>query len=338
MGAVLESYTRLPLDAEVVVVPTFHPRARAFSAGLLLRALCGFRSAPRRRAITHVHLSEGGSFVREGLIVVLARLLRSPVVVSLHGASFEPFLVRRPRLVRMVLARADVVCALGPRGVDLVRPLVPDRVRVVVLPNPAGPGGTPSDAGSQPEVAVFAGEVGTRKGVDILLDAWRSVVSRRPQARLVIAGPPGDVTPVSVPNVEWLGPVSRAEVADQLARARLAVLPSRAEVMPMFLLEAMALGRPVVSTDVGEVAWLVGTGGRVVPPEDSAALADALVDLLASAERAVRVGEQARQRVATAFSPEVVAGRLEDLYRSLRPGGAAPEVSRRDLDGASGRP
>ena len=326
MGAVLESYTRLPVDAEVVIVPTFHPRARAFSAGMLLRALAGFRHPRRRRAISHVHLSEGGSFVREGLVIAVARRLGSPVVVSLHGASFEPFLRRRSKLVRSVLSRADVVAALGPRGADLVRPLLPDSVRVVVLPNPAGLVGAGTSTGSQPEVALFAGEVGTRKGVDVLLDAWRSVLTRRPDARLVIAGPPGDLAPVTFPNVEWLGPVSRSEVASSLAGARLAVLPSRAEVMPMFLLEAMALGRPVVSTDVGEVAWLVGPGGRVVPPEDPRALAAALVDLLADPERAERIGQQARDRVATAFSSDVVARQLQDLYGSLRPG-SAPQVT-----------
>jgi glycosyltransferase involved in cell wall biosynthesis len=317
MAAVLEALLALPVDGfPAQVVPTWHPDARCWSLGAVTRALLGLRARDRRRAISHVHLSERGSFVREGAVVLAASLAGSDVVVSLHGADFESFVDRHGRLVRFVLGRASVVCALGPRTAAVVGPLVPRR-RVVVVPNPAAIPPTTTSAGEQDERVLFAGEVGTRKGVDVLLDAWPDVVATRPGARLLVAGPPGDVAERAVPGVEWLGLLARDEVGRLLEEVRVAVLPSRAEVLPMFVLEAMARGRPVVASDVAEIAWLVGDGGRTVPPEDREALARALVELLASPAAAEAVGRAGRARAEAAFAGPAIADVLRDVYASL---------------------
>jgi glycosyltransferase involved in cell wall biosynthesis len=317
MAAVLEALAALPVDGfPARVVTTWHPDARFWSLGAVTRSLLGLRARDRRRAISHVHLSERGSFVREGAVVVAASLAGSDVVVSLHGADFEEFLDGHRRLVRFVLGRAAVVCALGPRTAEVVGPLVP-RGRVVVVPNPAALPSATTSAGEQDERVLFAGEVGTRKGVDVLLDAWPDVIASRPSARLLIAGPPGDVAEREVPGVEWLGVLGRNDVGRLLDEVRVAVLPSRAEVLPMFVLEAMARGRPVVASDVAEIAWLVGDGGTTVPPQDRDALARALVELLGSPSAAEAAGRAGRARAEAEFAGPAIADVLRGVYSSL---------------------
>lgn len=318
MASVLESYGQLPLRRHHLrFVGTWTPDARFAGLGPASRAaLWMIRQRRHGPTISHLHLSEGGSFLREGGLAALASSLGNPVVESMHGADLAEFVAAHPRIATAVLGRADAVIALGPRTAELVRSAAPG-VRVEIIPNPVEVPPTTPPLPEGPPTALFAGDVGTRKGVDVLIAAWPKVRASIPEARLVIAGGPDDLTVPSLPGVEVTGPVPRAAVSDLLESAQVAVLPSRREVMPMFLLEAMARGRGVVSTPAGDIEDLVGDAGLVVPIGDVDALADALADLMSSPSRCAELGGRARLRVETRFSPTVIGARLEAVYDSI---------------------
>ena len=82
----------------------------------------------------------------------------------------------------------------------------------------------------------------------------------------------------------------------------------------MFLLEAMAEGRPVVTTPIADIPRTVGAEGRMVPVEDPAALAENLIELLSDPAAATREGDALRCRALTHFAPRPVAEQLESLY------------------------
>jgi glycosyltransferase involved in cell wall biosynthesis len=82
----------------------------------------------------------------------------------------------------------------------------------------------------------------------------------------------------------------------------------------MILLEAMGAGRPFVATPVGDVPALAGDGGTLVPLNDAAALADALVSYLADPRLAQEVGERGRERCARERGIERVSARISALY------------------------
>lgn len=324
MAAVLESYRELPLAPwSVELVATWHPTAPLYSIGPAssagARLLIDRFSRTRRPSVVHVHLSAGGSFVREGALLLLAARLGVPVVASLHGSSFPTFAAAHPSVVARVLRAADAICALGPSGADLARTVVAgSSTRVVVVPNPVKVPASTTPASATDEVVLFAGEVGTRKGVDTLLEAWSTVHTHRPGARLVVAGPTAGDFQLDLPRgVEYLGAVPRPRIHRLLEVARVAVLPSRAEQMPMFILEAMARARPVVATDVAEVAWTVGDGGRIVPVASPPALAEALIQLLSDSSEAERTGLRSRARIEAMFSESASATHLVQLYDSL---------------------
>jgi glycosyltransferase involved in cell wall biosynthesis len=80
----------------------------------------------------------------------------------------------------------------------------------------------------------------------------------------------------------------------------------------------MACEVPCVTTDVGDSAYIVGDTGFVVPPENSQALADAMIRYFSlSVEERKRMGKKARQRVESHFALDLVVERYESIYQSL---------------------
>ncbi len=113
------------------------------------------------------------------------------------------------------------------------------------------------------------------------------------------------------------GPLPHAAVIEALDESCVAVLPSRAEAMPMFVLEAMAAGVPVVATGVGAVSSVLGGAGVVVPVDDAEAIATALVDLLGDAGKLAELGRTGQRLVAEQYSTDVFTKNVSDLYGSV---------------------
>jgi glycosyltransferase involved in cell wall biosynthesis len=263
--------------------------------------------------VAHIHLSEGGSFLREGSLVALAHRRGLVTVVALHGPEFIPFANRYPRLVSAVLRRANLILCLDPGTLAVVGVSAPG-VRAELLPNPVFVDDSFSPADETDELVVFAGEIGLRKGADVLHRAWQLVAQRRPQARCLMVGPGGDFAPGSAERLEVRPAVNPTEMTEILRSARLVALPSRAEGMPMVLTEAMSLGRPFVSTPVGGIPELADEGGLLVPVEDELALADRLTELLDDPALARTIGERGRRFCLQTRSIEVIDARLRKLY------------------------
>lgn len=263
--------------------------------------------------VVHVHLSERGSFLREGALVALAHMRGHRTVATIHGASFMAFAATRPRLVSAVLRRADVVTCLDRDTLRFVGLHAPN-VRAELMPNPVFVDSRFSPADETEELVVFAGEIGMRKGADVMHSAWHLVAQRRPQARCLMVGPIADFVPPAAARLEVRAAVGPAEMSEILNQARVVALPSRAEGMPMVLTEAMSLARPFVSTPVGGIPDLAREGGMLVPVGDAAALADCLTSLLADADLARRIGERGRRFCLETRSVEVVGARLRSAY------------------------
>ncbi len=123
-------------------------------------------------------------------------------------------------------------------------------------------------------------------------------------------------------SVKFAG--ERADVPEVMRSLDALVLPSAWEGLPLALLEAMASGLPVVSTDVGSVRELLGggAGGVLVPRRDPVALADGVMAMLAHTERAGHMGARNRQTVLAGYSLRANAEALVSLYRQVLSGWA----------------
>ena len=312
MASVIATLVTLRLGAEkVIAVPTWVPGSHAKSGLLAARAATLVLRLSRSSAV-HVHMSEGGSFLREAMIVAAGRCRGLPRVITIHGPGFADFSDRRPRLVGAVLRMASAVTVLSDLDFAAVRRVAPS-AHVEILPNPISLDADAGPVAETPEMVLFAGEVGLRKGADVLQRAWETVASRRPLAKCIVVGPATELRLPETERLEVRGPVDSGQVKQLIREARVIALPSRGEALPMILTEAMAAGRPFVSTPTGGTASLAD-GGIIVPVEDHHALAAALIELLDNPGCAQSLGTAGQRHCQQRMSPEAVGVRLRRLY------------------------
>ncbi len=277
--------------------------------------------------------------------VLLRRLglFRGRLVLSLHGRDLRNSLIegRMTRVLWHLLLRgadAVVACSDGLREeATTAYGLAPARVRTIHNGMDASAleqaRAAASKSGSHPPTARrFIVNVGTyehKKGHDLLIRAFASLADRYPDVDLVIVGRDGETfsecnaligTNGLGERVFLLRNLGHGQTLDILSRAEFFVLPSRNEGFALVLLEACAFGKPVIATDVCGVAELIDSdaAGRIVAPEDSAALAAAIRGFLDDPEAAAAMGQHGRDLVRTRFTwRERAAEYLELLDRRL---------------------
>jgi glycosyltransferase involved in cell wall biosynthesis len=199
-----------------------------------------------------------------------------------------------------------------------------DEARIAVVgaaPNMDAPESPPENGNYSNQTILFVGIDWERKGGPVLVDAFREVLRKLPNARLVIAG----CNPVvALPNVEVLGRVPLSRVSQLLLQASVVALPSYREPQGINAIEAIMHGIPVVASRIGGLPEVVDDRqcGRIVPVGDAPALAAALVDILSDAAMCRRYGEAAREKARTCYSAPVVARKMGDAIRAaLEPAG-----------------
>ncbi|MFF7328705.1 glycosyltransferase [Streptomyces sp. NPDC008150] len=179
-------------------------------------------------------------------------------------------------------------------------------------------------------LVVCVGRLCRQKGQDVLLDAWSTIVTQLPGARLVLVGDGPDLDELrsrAPESVLFTGAVE--DTVPWYQAADLVVLPSRWEGMALAPLEAMACGRPVVVTDVDGARESLppGLAGRcLVPPGSPAALAEAVTGLLRDPLLRESLGERARRYVLSTHDVRHTAEQFADVYRDLLGHGAAALV------------
>jgi glycosyltransferase involved in cell wall biosynthesis len=299
----------------------------------LVRAFLLFlRSHHRDYDVIHCHAM---TFV-SGAVVMLARLLRRPVLVKVATEQDirEFWQSRKPdyrffwfwlRRATRILCLSESIrqealrcgfrpeqCVLVPNGVDV------DGFRP---PSADERNGARAALELEPDhrAFLFVGRLVRRKGVDVLL---RAFARQEAAARLFLVGD-GAERGALEDLARELGVAARVsfcgedgDVLPFLHAADVFVFPSRLEGLPNALLEAMACGLPVVATRIGGCEDVVVDGsGVLVPPDDADALAGEMRALARDPVRRRELGERGRARVVARYSFERILAELQDVYR-----------------------
>jgi glycosyltransferase involved in cell wall biosynthesis len=160
-----------------------------------------------------------------------------------------------------------------------------------------------------------------QKGLDVLVEAGARLAEHPGRPLIVVAGEGSQRGALEALIRRRTAPVrllgDRPDVADLLAVADLAVLPSRWEGSPLAAHEALAAGVPLVATRVGGVPLLAGGAARLVPPDDAAALAAALRDLLDDPSAAGALAARGLARAAAWPDAQTTARAVLGVYGEL---------------------
>ncbi|MEF3273029.1 MAG: glycosyltransferase [Chloroflexus sp.] len=307
---------------ELIATPRWATIARApFSPALIRQLAC------LKPDLIHVH----HPYPFADLALLLAH---APLVVTYHsdivrqrvlGHLIAPLIQRTLRRAARIIATSPNLAATSPwlaRHRDRIR-IVPFGLPPLPLPNPAlvaalrrrfpGPN------------ALFVGRLRYYKGVDRLIRAMALL----PYGHAIIVG--GDATVRSADlhrlavalgvaeRVHHLGAVDATTLRALYAIADVFVLPSvaRSEAFGIVQVEAQFAGLPVICTELGTGTSYVtrhGRTGLVVPPDNPAALAQALTDLFTNPVRARALGAAGRERAMTEFQLERMLTRIEQVY------------------------
>ncbi len=256
-----------------------------------------------------------------------------PVVLRPEGAGATGDIAwqswgRFGRRIARRCRQADAIVAISKAIETELRHAGYDGPEIVALPNgvpvPESPWQRRDDWRAAPH-ALFVGRLAPEKGLDVLIDAWPIVRRTHPQARLSLIGE-GPERPRLQAQIDRLGlreaielPGATTDATAALRQADLFVLPSREEGMSIALLEAMALGVPLVASSIPGNRKLIADfkHGRLAPPEDPQGLARVILDQWSSFDRAIHMGRAARQKVAQRYSIAAVARAHRDLFERL---------------------
>lgn len=319
---------------EIAVSPVDLPNVAPARAVACWRALRRIRSILREGGIEIVHTDGPRNTVYAGLAAVLTG---TPLVWHIRSSDRDRYdrllcrlcskliLVADALRARFAFAAADGKLVTIHNGADL------GEFRA---------GGTSASSESLgvregERVVACAGRVEPMKGQARLVEALGLIGERLRNVRLLFCG---EITDEGyrrhceeiarrcgvADRVQFLG--HRPDIAEVLSAADLVVLPSLSgEAFPRAVIEAMALGKPVVATDVGGTreAFDEGVTGYVVPPGDVEALAERIERIAASDAARAAMGKAARRRAEERFSIEANVRATERLYREMMDGVAA---------------
>lgn len=207
----------------------------------------------------------------------------------------------------------------------------PARVRVkyngVALP----PDGTTNQAVSSSRAFFFSGHLTEHKGVELLLQAWQRVGADA-QATLLVAGDgprAGDIRGAAAADdrITWLGHVRPDQMASHLSAARAAIVPSTwEEPFGRTAAEALAYGRPVITTGSGGLTEVVDETSGWITAGDPDRLAAAIREAAGSDEAVEKRSPAARARHAELFSPQATTDALIRIYEEASSGAVVPKA------------
>jgi glycosyltransferase involved in cell wall biosynthesis len=296
------------------------------------------------RQVDVVHLNTSlnpRAYWRDLAYMLVAKLLRARVLYQVHGGALPQDFFKGRMLkafLRWSLGLPDLVVVLASVELEAYGTFVPAQ-RTLKIANgiDCRPFARVPTVRSRPDLPlrlVYIGRLAREKGLFETLEAVRMALQRGIDSRLVIAGggPEAErleqfATALGIRSrVSFKGPVFGQAKVELLGTADVAVLPSYAEGLPYALLEAMAAGIPVLATPVGAIPDVAtdGTHGRLVPPRDPSAIAEAIVQLASDRDRLSWMSRACRKRVLAAYSVERLARELALHYRALASGYEIP--------------
>lgn len=261
--------------------------------------------------------------------MIAKRRLGVPLVVRPTGEAYFISNILKRMTVRRILSKADLVLPLTEHMDMVIKGIFSGaRTHIVGEGIEIGMYSSSRKARLPKESVLFLGRLTELKGVKYLIEAFKEVREKRPDAHLVIAGY-GELESElkdqakrqGTEGITFRGKVERKDVPGYMKACEVFVLPSISEGFPLVILEAMSCGAPVIATDVRAMPEIVkdGKNGLLVKPRDPKGLARCILQLLGDRMLRERMSRN-NMEFAKGYSWESISGKIEEQMLKLLSG------------------
>lgn len=272
---------------------------------------------------------------------------KCPIVIRLNGSdTYFCRLDNRPVKwinkfhERRALQRADGLLSVSKFTADLTNEVFGLQKDFMIIPNSIDTDlfddkNNDNDNSDNRNTILYFGSLIRKKGLLELPFIFNEVIQKNPEARLlligkdvsdVITGNPStwammqsQFTAEALRNTRYLGSVPYQEIKEHIKAASVCVFPTFAEALPVSWIEAMALQKPIVASNIGWANEVIedGVEGFLVHPKDHEKYAERILELLGNPKMQSAFGMAARKKVLASFSMEIVAQQSMSFYKTL---------------------
>jgi glycosyltransferase involved in cell wall biosynthesis len=288
--------------------------------------------------IDHIHAVEAQDWT--GITAFMK--LRCPLVIRMNGSdAYFCKLENRPQkkknlwFEKVALEGADYLISVSRFTSEETQKIFKLKKNIEVIPNSVDVQRfLPQQEKVQRGRVLYFGSIIRKKGVLELPGIFNRIVEKVPTARFILAGKDvrdvhtGKSTknlmkeqfiPATTVNVEWLGNLPYEAVLEEIAKAQVVVVPSFAEALPMTWIEAMAMEKALVTSNIGwaKEVMIDGETGYTVDPKNQALYAEKILELLNDPSLTHNMGKAARKKILEMFSTEVVVEQNLKFYEAV---------------------
>lgn len=298
----------------------------SFAPGLILEIL------KRKRAVEIIHAHSHLFFSTN--VCALARIFHSaPLIITNHGlisASAPAWLntLYKHTFSRATFHIADHIICYTDIEKENIEKLGIDPKKISVIHNGVDTvlfAPRTSEKTTNKKQILWVGRFVTGKGVEYLIEAFSRVLKKIPGTHLVLVGEGPEKMAIEdkirrlhlQSSVTFIDYLDNAELPGIYKNSHIFVLPSLMEGVPRTILEAMACGIPVVTTNLPHLVGIIDGAGLVVPPKDPILLSNAILTILEDTSLAEKMGQRGRNRIEQEYSWEDTVGKTLALYGSV---------------------
>jgi starch synthase len=268
--------------------------------------------------------------------------LNCPLVIKLHGSDTyfchldqRPVKMRNRFLEKCALKRADAIVSVSQFTGETTRKLFRLKSGFQTIHNGIDVSQFEPSTSDNNQNILYFGTLTRKKGVLELPLIFNEVIQSNPKAQLILVGkdawdihtgnastwnlmlPLFDAK--AIQNVTYLGSVPYADMKKQIQMASVCVFPTFAEALPVSWIEAMAMEKPIVASNIGWAAEIIDDGkdGFLVDPKNHSQFARQINAVLSQPELQSKMGTMSRKKVIQKFSNSVIAEQTVDFYQKI---------------------
>ncbi|MGP1412119.1 MAG: glycosyltransferase family 4 protein [Peptoanaerobacter stomatis] len=301
---------------------------RIFISGF---AMFGIESEVRKKIkvekIECVHIATSGSLasIRDLLVAKLLKNKEIPFIYHIHFGRIPEIIKNNTvewRLIKKVITLSGYTIVIDKSTQKELVPIFGDKI--IYLPNPIDLSSLPNPIEITENTVIYLGWVIKQKGIEELIDSWKSVRDEVKDWKLQIVGPYKQEyinelkEKYSFEKIEFLGEKSHEDAMELLNKASVFVLPSYSEGCPYVIIEAMALKKIILGTSVGNIPeMLSGNCGILFESGNKEELKEKLYQAIIQKDKFEKTKELAYEKIIKEYTIDIIANKILSLIERL---------------------